>query len=1034
MSFLEPGRQLAHYRIESRLGAGGMGEVYRALDTKLGRTVAIKVLPAATVADPTARRRLLDEARAAASLTHPHIVTIYSVDESEGSDFIVMEYVEGKSLKERLDDGPLDVPELLRVGIDVADALAAAHAIGLIHRDIKPANILLTSQAGAKVLDFGIAKRMASATTETIAQTATNVTGSGLIVGTVAYMAPEQARGETLDGRADVFSLGATLYEAATGRQAFEGSTTLDTMVAVATKTPVTPTVIRPELPADLDVILGRALAKRRDDRYGSSRELADALRALREGTGTLTRGTGAFTASPVDVPNNLPTPMTSFIGRARERSEVQRLLGTSRVVTLLGFGGSGKTRLAIQVAKELQHEFKDGVWLAEFEALSDPTLVPQQVARAIGVKEEPGIPIADTIAASLQGKKSLIVLDNCEQVASAVAFLLSKILPRAADVRVLATSREPLAFGGEVVWRIPTLSVPDPRTSAITSKDAAGRFEAIRLFVDRAQAVQPAFLLTDKNASAVAQVCHHLDGIPLAIELAAVRVKVLPVEQILARLKDRFALLTGGSRTALPRQQTLRATVDWSYEMLSEQEKKLLNRVSVFAGGFSLETAEAVCAWNGLEAFDVLDTLGPLLDKSLVVPGEAADSPRYSLLETIRDYAAERLKEAKETEAQDARHALHFFKLALQAEPELQGRDQAEWFALLDREHENIRRATRYHIVNADAGGALLMAGAIWRYWWTRGFWEEGRRVLHDALALPDSQGPTIDRAKALYASAVLARGQGDFASADAYLAESLPMARGANDKVGEASALFEQGNLANARGDLENAARLYQESLAIRREIEDRRGLSLTLHNLAVVAQSRGGSDEARRLFEEALGIHRELGNAAMEAHTLNGLTDIALHEGDLDAAQRHLEQGLAIQRELGNKDGIGFSLRQLGEVATRRQDATRARVLLKEALEIFQALGDSNGLVDMVDSIAGLAALIGQWERALLLAHAGGAWRQSIAMPRTDPDTALLERSIEPARAALGADEAAAASVRGEKLTPDEVVRLMEETLRG
>jgi len=1033
VSFLEPGRHLAHYRIESRLGAGGMGEVYKALDTKLGRAVAIKVLPAAMVADPTARRRLLDEARSAASLTHPHIVTIYSVDEDEGSVFIVMEFVEGKSLKERLDDGPLEVPDLLRVGIEVADALAAAHAIGLIHRDIKPANILLTSQGASKVLDFGIAKRMATATADTIGQTATNVTGSGLIVGTVAYMAPEQARGETLDGRADVFSLGATLYEAATGRQAFEGATTLDTMVAVATKIPVTPTVIRPELPADLDVILGHSLAKRRDERYGSPRELADALRGLREGTGRLSAATGAFTPPPVEVPNNLPTPLTSFIGRARERAEVRRLLATSRGVTLLGFGGSGKTRLAIQVAKELQHEFKDGVWLAELEALTDPSLVPQVVARAVGVQEEPGTPIADTIAASLQGKTVLLVLDNCEQVASAAAFLLAKLLVRASDVRVLATSREPLGFSGEVVWRIPTLSVPDPRTSVITSKDAAGRYEAIRLFVDRAQAVQPAFLLTDKNAAAVAQVCHHLDGIPLAIELAAVRVKVLPVEQILARLKDRFALLTGGSRTALPRQQTLRATVDWSYEMLSEQEKKLLNRVSVFAGGFSLETAEAVCAWNGLEPFDVLDTLGPLLDKSLVVPNEAEDSPRYSLLETIRDYAAERLKEAGETAAQDSKHAFHFFKVALQAEPELQGRQQASWFALLDREQDNIRRATRYHIVNSDAAGALLMTGAIWRYWWTRGMWEEGRKVLRDALALPDAQGPNVERAKALYASAVLARGQGDFAAADAYLAESLPMARATSDKFGEASALFELGNLANARGDLETAGRLYEEALAIRREIEDTRGLSLTLHNLAVVAQARGDGVEARRLFEEALELHRSLGNATMEAYTLNGLTDIVLHEGDLDAAQHYLERGLAIQRELGNKDGIAFSLRQLGEVATRRRDPARARVLLQEGFELFQSIGDSSGLTDLVDSTAALAALIGQWERALLLLHAGTAWRQAIGVPRSDPDAESVEREVAPAREALGAGDVAAAAARGLTMTSEETIRLMEETLR-
>ena len=805
-------------------------------------------------------------------------------------------------------------------------------------------------------------------------------------------------------------------------------------MVAVATKEPPSASIIRPELPADLDLILARSLAKKRDERYGSPRELADALRALRQGTDSLSGTIGMLRAAPTSVPNNLPTPLTSFVGRSRERGEVRRLVGTARLVTVLGSGGSGKTRLAVQVAKELLGEFPEGVWLAELEALADPMLVPQQVARAVGVQEEPGTPIAATLAASLGSKSVLLVLDNCEHLAAAVAPFVASMLMAAPNVRVIATSREALGVAGEVIWRIPTLSVPDPRTSAIKTKEAAGRYEAVRLFVDRAQAVQPAFQLTDKNAEAVAQVCHRLDGIPLAIELAAVRVKVLPVEQILTRLQDRFALLTGGSRTALPRQQTLRAAVDWSYDLLSDQEKKLLNRVSVFAGGFSLEAAESVCAWDGLESWDVLDLLSPLLDKSLIVPNETGESSRYSLLETIRDYAAERLKKAGENDPQDEKHAFYFFKLALQAEPELQGPEQATWFNRLDQEHDNVRRATRHYTAKADAGSALLIAGAIWRWWWTRGIWEEGRVVLRDALALPEALQPSVERAKGLYASAVLARGQGDFASADGYLKESLAIARSLDDKAGTGNALFEQGNLANGRGELESAAELYGEALAIRREIEDRRGVSLTLHNLAVVAQSRGAGAEARRLFEEALELHRALGNAAMEGHTLNGLTDIVLHHGDLDAAQRYLEQGLAIQRKLGNKDGIGFSLRQLGEVATRRGEAARAKALLAEALELVQSIGDSNGLVDILDSTAGLAALLGHAERAFVLAGAGATWRASLGVPRTEPDMAVLNRALAPARENLGEPGSAAAEARGASLPPEEAVRLMEETLLG
>jgi predicted ATPase/predicted Ser/Thr protein kinase len=1034
VSTLEPGRQLAHYRIEGRLGSGGMGDVYKALDTKLGRSVALKILPAATTADPTARRRLLEEARAAAALTHPHIVTIYSVDTADGADFIVMEHVEGKSLKERLEEGPLELPELLRLGIEVADALAAAHAIGLVHRDIKPANILLSPQGSAKVLDFGIAKRIATASAETMSRTATNVTGAGMVVGTVAYMAPEQARGEPLDGRADLFSLGATLYEAATGRQAFEGATALDTMIAVTTKEPPNASTVRPGLPADLDLILARTIAKNRDDRYGSSRELADALRGLREGSDRLSASMGALRVLPASVPNNLPTPLTSFIGRSRERAEVRRLFLTARMVTILGPGGSGKTRLAVQVAKEVLAEFADGVWLVELEALVDPALVAQQVAREVGVQEEAGTPIAATLAASLGSKMVLLVLDNCEHVAAAVAPLVATLMRAAPNIRVIATSREALGVPGEVIWRIPTLSVPDPRTSVIKSKEVAGRYEAVRLFVDRAQAVQPAFQLTDKNAAAVAQVCHRLDGIPLAIELAAVRVKVLPVEQILTRLQDRFALLTGGSRTALPRQQTLRATVDWSYDLLSDPERKLLNRVSVFAGGFSLEAAESVCAWDGLESYDVLDLISPLIDKSLVVPNESGESSRYTLLETIRDYAAERLKQTGEIDTQADRHAFHYFKLALQAEPELQGPDQALWFERLDLEHDNVRRATRYYTERKDAGSALLMAGAIWRYWWTRGTWEEGRAVLRDALGFAAAREPSVERAKALYASAVMARGQGDFDAADGYLDESLAIARSLGDKAGVGNALFEQGNLANYRGDLASGATLYAGALAIRREIEDRLGVSLTLHNLAVVSQARGDGAEARRLFEEALELHRALGNATMEAYTLNGLTDIVLHQGDLDAAQRFLELGLTIQRQLGNKDGMGLSLRQLGEVATRRGDAARAKALLAEALALFQSIGDSSGLIEILDSAAGLAALLGQSERAFALAGAGTAWRASAVFARGTPDTADLNHALEPARLALGEAEIAAAEARGRAMSSSAAIESMEQLLQG
>jgi len=1009
-----------------------MGEVYKALDTKLARPVAIKVLPASTGADVTARRRLLDEARAAAALTHPHIVTIYSVDQADGNDFVVMELVEGKSLKERLEDGPLDLPDLLRFGIEVSEALAAAHAIGLVHRDIKPANILVTPLGAAKVLDFGIAKRMESATAETMAHTATNLTGAGQIIGTPAYMAPEQARGDLLDGRADIFSLGAVLYEAATGRQAFEGGTALDVMVAVATREPPNASVVRADLPADLDDILTRMLAKNRDERFESPRHVADALRGLRHGSDTHSVTIGTLRPPVSAIPNNLPTPLTSFVGRSRERAEVRNLLGSGRLITVLGSGGSGKTRLAVQIAKEVLGGFPDGVWLTELDALADPALVPQQVAHSLGVQEGAGASVTTSVVAHLADASALLVLDNCEHVAASAATLAAAILRGAPGVRILATSREALGVPGEISWRIPMLSVPDTRTAAGRTKEVVARYEAVRLFVTRAQAVQPAFALSDKNAEAVAQVCHRLDGIPLAIELAAVRVKVLPVEQILTRLQNRFALLTGGNRTALPRQQTLRAAVDWSYELLSDQERKLLNRIAVFAGGFGLDSAESVCAWNGLESNDVLDLLSPLVDKSLVVPNEIDGLARYTMLETIRDYAAERLESAGELEAQGKRHAAYFLDLALQAEPELQGPEQSAWFAALGQEHENLRHAIRWYLARRDAPKALRLVGALWRFWWTRGNFEEGRRTLAEALALDSGAEPGVERAKALYALAALAGMQADFATADRALEESLAIARALDDKPGIANALFEQGNLANEREDLPRAAERYEEALALRRAIGDRRGESLALHNLAVVAESRGEAAKARALFEEALVLHRSLGNATMEAYTLNGLSDVALHVGDLEAARAYLERGLAMQRELGNRQGVAFSLRQLGDIATRRGDGDGARGYLAEALMVFDEIGATPGLLDTVDAVAGFAALLGSAESALVLAAAGGAWRRAAAVPRSDPDQADLARALQPVRQALEATAAEAADRRGAGLSPAEALRLAREFL--
>ena len=611
-----------------------MGDVYRALDTKLGRTVAIKVLRART--EPDASERFRQEARLASALSHPHIVTIYTVEEAEGVEFIVMEFVEGESLHARIRSGPVEGPFLVELGIHVAEALAAAHALGLVHRDIKPANILITPQGVAKVADFGLAKRVGGEGADP-AVTMAGLTQAGIIVGTPSYMSPEQTRGEPLDARSDIFSLGATLYEAATGRPPFEGVSTLSILHAVATATPEVVSRSRPDLPPQFDLVLERALAKDPSERWASGRDLADALRSLRQGVSISASAIVAPQAAGAVAPNNMPASLTSFIGRKRERAEVARLFSASRLVTVLGPGGTGKTRLALQVASDVMPEHPDGIWLVELAALTDPSLVAPTAAAVLGVHEEPGTPILTSLLEAMGAKTMLLVLDNCEHLVAGCAALAESLLRACPNLRVLVTSQEGLGVSGELLWRIPMLTAPDVRAGAPATRESVSGFEAVRLFVERAVAAHPRFSLTDANAGAVAAICAQLDGIPLAIELAAVRVKVLSPEQILARLKDRFQLLTGGSRTALPRQQTLRAAVDWSHELLGDPERVLLRRLGAFTGGWTLESAEEIAGYGDISQGDVLDLMAHLVDKSLVSPRETGG--RWGPVRAPRDH-----------------------------------------------------------------------------------------------------------------------------------------------------------------------------------------------------------------------------------------------------------------------------------------------------------------------------------------------------------------------------------------------------------
>jgi predicted ATPase/class 3 adenylate cyclase len=641
------------------------------------------------------------------------------------------------------------------------------------------------------------------------------------------------------------------------------------------------------------------------------------------------------------DLPNNLSQQVTSFIGREKEIEAVKSLLGKTRLLTLTGSGGCGKTRLGLQVAAEVLDQFPEGAWLVELAPLAIASLVPQTVANSLGVTEEAGKPILQTLTEQLKTRRLLLLLDNCEHLLDACAHLADALLRLCPNVKILTTSREGLGIAGETTYRVPSLSLPDPKRD--TTPEQIGTYESVRLFIERACAAQPAFSVTNQNAPALAAMCRRLDGIPLAIELAAARARSLSVEEINSKLDQRFRLLTGGSRTALPRQQTLRSLIDWSYDLLSDPEKSLLQRVSVFAGGWTLESAEQVCSssGDGIEDWEVLDLLTGLADKSLVGFEQRDGKTRYGLLETVRQYGRDRLLESGENEAIRARHRDHFLSLAEQAEPELTGSNQVAWMERLEVEHDNLRAALEWSA--REPGGAeagLRISGAISRFWIIRGHLSEGRMHLERALGREDPQSRTKERAKALNGAGNILRWQGDYVAARTPFEESLEIRREIGDQLGVARSLGNLGLVSHMHGDYTTAQSLSEESLAISRKLGDRWGIALTLGNLGEYSYYAGAYAAARAFQEEALAIQRELNDQWGIANALKNLGDVAQEQGEYAAARAFQQESLTVFKELGDRWGIAEVLHGLGVAAGGQGHADRAARLWGAAEAIREA----------------------------------------------------------------------------------------------
>lgn len=732
-------------------------------------------------------------------------------------------------------------------------------------------------------------------------------------------------------------------------------------------------------------------------------------------------------------LPNNLPTQLTSFIGRENEITEVRHLLASTRLLTLTGPGGTGKTRLSLQVAAEVLDTFPDGVWLVELAPLSDPALVPQAVASILNVREQAGRAPVDSLIDYLRAKSLLLILDNCEHLIDACAQFVTALLSACPKLKIVPSSREALGVAGEITYRVPSLSLPN--ASSHLTADVLLQCESARLFVERAQASQPHFVLTSQNLRAITQICQRLDGIPLALELAAARIKLLTAEQIAGRLDDRFRLLTGGSRTALPRQQTLRALIDWSYDLLDQPERSALERLSVFAGGWTFESAEAVL---GPEA---LDLLSHLVDKSLVVAEESANGgeTRYSLLETIRQYARDKLLESGESSTARELHLEYYLRFAAEVESKLVGPQMLQTLNQLEPELDNIRAALEWTLERTPEI-TLQLATRLTYFWHGRGHIAEGRRWLSDALTRLET-GPAAEmsreqlslKAKALWSIGTLAFAYGELNAARSAVTESARLARETGEQWTLVNALNILGFTAIWLGDAATAETVIEEGLTVAHAINYKFGIGLMLSVQAnQAAQLRHDFTAAREYVEKSARMMRELGNPFFTAISIMGLGSVALAQGNYTEAQARLEESERLFRELGDTHmAIGVQS-QRAHVKRQLGHYTEAVELYHQSILAWQELGHRVSLAHEFECLAFIACIQSQFQRAARLLGAAEILRESLNSPMTAPERIEYDQNVSALRAQMDESAFAMAWAEGRAMILEQAIEFaLKET---
>jgi predicted ATPase len=1011
----DPPNRIGRYEIVSAIARGGMGEVYRARDVTLGRDVAIKFPHGPHVANTEAVRRFEQEARAASSLNHPNIVTVHEIGEVDGRRFIAMELVEGRSLASMVGE-PMAPGVLVGIGRQLAQALAVAHDAGIVHGDIKPANIMVRSDGYVKLLDFGVA-RLALPLSEPVGGRASG-TVAAMMLGTPRYISPEQARGNVSGSPSDVFACGVVLYELATGRPPFvaESMSTLWRALETEEPTPLSHDGLR--LPAALERLLLRMLEKQPAARP-TAREVEGALASIEAMAPELQR---------LQSHHNLPAHRTPFVGRSTEITALESMLldPLVRLITLTGPGGTGKTRLALEVAARLVDHFAGGVSFVDLAPISDARIVASAIARSHGLSEAGERSLLVALGEHLKGRgRMLLLLDNFEHLVAAAA-VIHELLDSCPALTVLVTSRVVLHLSGEREFPVAPLPVPETDDAAPEQLMASA---SVELLVQRATAARPEFKLTAANGRAVAEICRRLDGLPLAIELAAARVKILPPTELLARLDRRLELLTGGPRDLPLRQRTLRSAIDWSYGLLAPEEQMLFRRMSVFAGGCGLDAVEAVCNAEEDLALDVLSGVTALVDNSLLVQRASEEGhTRCVMLETIREYARERLDESGEAAATLHAHAAYALVLSEEGAHETGPADREAWLRSCDLEHDNLRAALAHLVSTGHSEWGLRLGIALFKFWEWREHLTEGRESLAGVLACSGAVAPTRMRARALYYAGVLADSQRDHAAAAPLMREAHDIYEGIGDRNGVATtknALAWQ--TVQLGGSHSEARSLLAQATALWEQLGDAVTADQARSNMANVAKAEGNQSLARTLLEQVVEASEKRGDLRSLAAALNALGDLAAAFGDAGGARRHLQNSLVRFRQIDDRGGIARVLADLANLDVVAGDWTAATSSLTDALRAYHQLGHQRGVARELETLSWCAGRLSRHAAAVRFASAAATIRQKIRVPIGAIERENIERALGEARRVLSPGEYDRAWVEGHGMTMEELAEL-------